>query len=373
MIYDGHAYCFPPPSQNAGFADPAEFWRFLQLFMAWARQQPCWRKRDREPADAGGLYDTTKGVSFDSLKEAYFRIGEHGLVEWTVDGEDYVKQALPPWIVDFAYPADSLISEMDYAGVDRALLHRTPYMGLSNDFIADCCRRYPGRIDGLAYVEEWLLSSDMDACIAKLDRAINELGLVGLQFMPFHRPLYGLSAKWDGPEFDPYWKAVQSLGIPVFFTIGGGRDLEEYLEELRSLRRWMERYPEVPVVKTHGFNWRLFSDDEKLVVPDEVYEAAPLDHPMFNIQILFAVFLQSRWDYPMPQMRPTLETMVERIGADRLMWGTDIPIVLLHWTYRQSLDFIRNYCDFIDADDMELILGGNMARFLRSRPPGSTV
>ena len=59
-----------------------------------------------------------------------------------------------------------------------------------------------------------------------------------------------------------------------------------------------------------------------------------------------------------------MEKLVEHLGADRLMWGTDIPIVLLHWTYRQSLDFIRNYCDFIRADDMALILGGNMARFL---------
>ena len=29
MIYDGHAYCFPPPGRNGGFADPAEFWATL--------------------------------------------------------------------------------------------------------------------------------------------------------------------------------------------------------------------------------------------------------------------------------------------------------------------------------------------------------
>ena len=57
MIYDGHAYCFPPPGRNGGFANPAEFWQHLQLFMAQARQQPCWRRADRAPADATGLYD----------------------------------------------------------------------------------------------------------------------------------------------------------------------------------------------------------------------------------------------------------------------------------------------------------------------------
>jgi hypothetical protein len=82
----------------------------LQLFMAQARQQPCWHRTDRAPADSTGLYDPDRPWRFDGLRDAAFRTGDHGLVEWTVDGEDYVKQALPPWTVDFAFPADSLVA-----------------------------------------------------------------------------------------------------------------------------------------------------------------------------------------------------------------------------------------------------------------------
>jgi predicted TIM-barrel fold metal-dependent hydrolase len=89
-----------------------------------------------------------------------------------------------------------------------------------------------------------------------------------------------------------------------------------------------------------------------------------VDSPNFNVQLLFAIFLQTRWDYPMPQMRATLQKLVERISADRLIWGTDIPIVLLHWTYRQSLDYIRDYCDFLGRKEMDLVLGGNMGRLM---------
>ena len=46
------------------------------------------------------------------------------------------------------------------------------------------------------------------------------------------------------------------------------------------------------------------------------------------------------------------------------MWGTDMPIVLRHWTYRQNIDFIRSYCDFLGADEMAQILGGTVARLL---------
>ena len=203
MIYDGHAYCFPPPARNGGFADPAEFWRHLQLFMAHARQQPCWRRSDRSGADAAGLADPDRPWRFDGLRDAAFRTGDHGLVEWTVDGEDYVKQALPPWTVDFAFPADSLVAEMDYAGVDRALLHRTPYMGLSDGWIADCCRRHPGRIQGLVQVPEWWFPARTDEAVGKLERGIRDHGLSGLQFAPFHRPLYDLSPEWTGARVRP--------------------------------------------------------------------------------------------------------------------------------------------------------------------------
>ena len=70
----------------------------------------------------------------------------HGRFEWTVDGEDYVKQYLPPSIVDMSYPPERLVAEMDYAGVDMALLHRIPYLGIGNDFIADCVQRFPDRL-----------------------------------------------------------------------------------------------------------------------------------------------------------------------------------------------------------------------------------
>ena len=58
MIYDGHAYCFPTQEiASEGFADPAEYWRWLQLFMTFARQQPSWRCQDRH---AAGMADMSK-------------------------------------------------------------------------------------------------------------------------------------------------------------------------------------------------------------------------------------------------------------------------------------------------------------------------
>jgi len=67
----------------------------------------------------------------------------------------------------------------------------------------------------------------------------------------------------------------------------------------------------------------------------------------------------------MPQMRSTLKLLAERLGAEQLLWGTDIPMLLRHYTYRQSIDSFHMYCDFLSTKEMDLILGGNMARIMK--------
>jgi predicted TIM-barrel fold metal-dependent hydrolase len=54
-----------------------------------------------------------------------------------------------------------------------------------------------------------------------------------------------------------------------------------------------------------------------------------------------------------------------RFGAEKLMWGSDMPNVERFCTYRQSLEYLRRYCDFLPASDMDRILGDNAARLYR--------
>ena len=378
MIYDGHAYCFEDQRGNLGWADRTQMTRHRQLAVA-GQAQSAWRVRDRAPADNSGLIDASQGSGFDALKEGHLRAAGHGRWEWTVEGEDYANQVYPPSIADMAYPPERLIAEMDYAGIDWALIHRTPYQGVGNEFHGACIMRYPDRLQALAYVEEWLVATEPEESIAKVNRAINDLGLHGLQFLPPSLDLYGQRGPWDAPEFLPFWDAVASLGIPVFFslnargTLSRGEPsspaadprLKSYLEELRTLGRWMERYPDVTVVLTHGFEWKMFAKEDRIELPDEVYAAAPIDSPNFHVQLLFAIALGGKWDYPMPQMHSCLEQLVRRIGADRLLYGTDMPLSMRYWTYQQTIDSFRNYCAFLSPKEMDMILGGNTARIMK--------
>ena len=365
MIYDGHAYCFPDLRGSGGFADRDEFQRHVQLAVAgMGHSREPWRKRDRAPADTNALADMSRGWSFDALEDANLT-ASRGRFEWTAASETYAKQLMPPSITDMEYDANILVAEMDYAGVDVAMLHRTAYLGIGNDFVASCVRQYPDRLQGLAFIEPWLVQPEPDACIARLDKAINRQGLSALQFMPMFLSAYEQYEDWDAPGFKPFWDAVAGMGIPVFFTLAPrSATVDSYLDELGVLRRWMEAYPDAVVVFTHGFSWRTFREGDTMNLPDALFREVPSESPNFYMQLVLSVTLGARWPYPMPQFEPAMATLVKRIGADRLMWGSDHPFEMLHYTYRQCLDQIRNYDDVLSADDIAAITGGNMARVM---------
>jgi len=372
MIYDGHVYCVPDQRGRMGYATREEFMGHLQYGMA-VNFEPAWRARDGAPADSYGMYDPTIGTGRAALLECDFRPAGYGRYEWTVDGEDFVRQVMPPTNIINRYTAEQLVAEMDHADVDWGMVHRSTYLGIGNEWVADCVRRFPDRLHGLAHVEEWLIQSQPDAAIAKIETAIKDLGLHGIQWLAGSVRSYGQTEAGDSEGFLPFWDAVAGLGIPVFFTTSPGSDaskttgsmLENYVEDMNTLRRWMERYPDVKVVVTHGLPFREFMEEDRVEMPQAVMDAIPADNPNYNVQILFVNALGGDYDYPAPQTKPVLEQMARQIGADRLMWGTDIPQNLRHYTYRQSHEAISRYCeDILSKTEIDQVLGGNMARLM---------
>ena len=361
MIIDGHAYCFPPVGRPSDFPTVEDPLRHLQREMG-IHHQPAWRLRDRAPADVSGIIDDDDWSSLQSLRAAQFHAAGFGRFEWTVRGEVYAKQYQPPSLVDMAYPPAHLVAEMDYADVQWAVLHK--FAGASDEYLADCVRRFPTRLKALANVEEWLVADDPGAAIEKLRHAIEDLGLCGLQFLPYQMDLYERHESWDGRAYRPFWDAVAQMGIPVFFTLIGRIEpvVQSYRSELEILMAWMARYPDVTVVHTHGLAFGMHREGDWLNIPEYVWK--PFDNPKLHLQLLFPIGLGHVWDYPMPQVRPTLQECLQRLGAHRLMWGTDMPMVLRYWTYRQNIDFIRKHCEFLTPVELDAILGGTTARLV---------
>jgi 2,3-dihydroxybenzoate decarboxylase len=113
------------------------------------------------------------------------------------------------------------IAAMDAAGVELAVLSVSTVANLqmieaaegaalardANDALAQAVRDQPGRLVGLACVAP----QDPAAAAAELERAVTELGLVGVVINSHVRGEY-----LDAPRFAVVFEAAQSLGVPIY-------------------------------------------------------------------------------------------------------------------------------------------------------------
>lgn len=359
MIVDIHAHALPRLAGPSGHGLFEDHMKHLQHHL-YFHIQGVRRARDGAPVREQTLFDgQNDGLS--GMYEVNFRIGRFGRLEWTYAGEDYYVQWMPPTLADMAAPPELMIQQMDYVGVDKAVLQNVHVYGDLNKYLSECVRSYPDRFIALAVVNEW--EADQESQVLRLRHAITELGLSGLYFHTEGFFMTDFRDHLDDEKLDPLWREVRRLGIPVFWDTYSSRrnQTEDYLEQARRLDRWAKKYPDIVAVFTHGLVLNYFPRREnRYEIPAEIWGV--LKNPNVYLELLFNVENTVLEDYPYPLAHLVIRELCEGLGAEKLMWGSDMPAAGRQCTYRQSLDYIRNYCEFINPADMDLVLGGNAAR-----------
>ena len=61
--------------------------------------------------------------------------------------------------------------------------------------------------------------------------------------------------------------------------------------------------------------------------------------------------------YPFPSVERYLRLATDRIGAHKVMWGTDQPGTLLHATYKQYAQLAKSHTAFLSAREQAQVLG----------------
>ena len=356
MIVDSHAHVFPPMGGPSGHPSAAEHLRYVQHTIM-THHQPVRRVSDNAPVAHRTLYDG-ENVALDAMHDVDFRSGGHGKFVWTSGGVDYLKQYLPPSMRDLESTPEFIIAQMDYAGVDRAVIQSGHLYGRLNDYIAEAVRRYPDRFWGLALVDEWKI--DHPSEVRSLDMAIDEYGLHALWFNTGSLEMHRRDTPVDDPAFFPFWERVREHGVPVFWNVTtAARGQDAYLAQLAAFKRWLDIYPDITCVLTHGLTVARFMEDGFTKIPEAAWDA--IDAPNVISELLFPIFQGAVFDYPYTEMQPVIREYYERLSPKRLCWGSDLPNVERHSTYQQSLTYLRDYCDFIPQHDMDAILGRNIA------------
>jgi len=71
---------------------------------------------------------------------------------------------------------------------------------------------------------------------------------------------------------------------------------------------------------------------------------------------------------PFKKAQAAIRQALKAVGHKKLMWGSDYPRTMVDFTYRQSLDFVRDGCEFMSKKEKQDFLGGNAARIYGFMP-----
>ncbi|HVL36845.1 MAG TPA: amidohydrolase family protein [Burkholderiales bacterium] len=354
MIIDAHAHAFPYVANKGVYASEADHLRHLQRHMT-THPQGGRRFRDNGLASGPTLWDG-KTPGFGGLLDVDFRVGPYGRFEWEKDGERYYIQFFPVSLEVMEAKPERMLAQMQYIGVDKAMLQFAKMYGLTNEYLSDCVRRWPHKFRACTAVDED--EADRPEQIDMLRRAVRDQGLTALYFECNGYGKSNYENHLDDAKYNPFWEEVQALGIPVLWDIRVAvrrTSHAAYMEEVARLHRLTRRFPRIRHVLTHGMPSSAFNASGEM--PEELW--AFLLEPTVTTELLFPILYGSTWEYPYSEAQPIIRKLFERLGPHKLIWGADMPNIERSCTYAQSLNYLRKYCTFIPGSAMDRILGTN--------------
>ncbi|MDF3063042.1 MAG: hypothetical protein K0S06_3151 [Microvirga sp.] len=359
MIVDCHAHVFQNWKDACGHPSIEIHLKYLQKVVTRPAAK-TFRVRDGAEVQPEMLFrpgDNTWG----GLTDVAFRVGRYGQLQFTFEGDDYFVQYMPVGMQEIEAPPEFMVAQMIYAGIDHCILQTGGGYGAMNDYNAFAQNQHPVRFSGLLQIEEPL--ADREEVLAEFDRAVHRLGLKGLYYAhDFSR--YGYARNLDHVDFGPFWERVASAKLPVFIELSStpSYDRGSYIANLSALGRVMARLPSTRFLLVMGPPVAHFGMSGRWEFPDEVLTAYKRDN--LQMEVMFPITWGGRWDYPYPEAQELIRGMRDLFGAGKLVWGSDMPNVERFCTYRQSLDYVRNYCSFLTAAEKERVLGANAAELI---------
>ena len=267
---------------------------------------------------------------------------------------------------------ESRLIDMDAMGVDVQVISPSPaqiyywaehelaenIVGLQNDAIAAVCQMFPDRFRGLGAIA----LQHPEQAAGQLRRIVRERGFKGVEVSSY------VSGKDIADRFfDPFWAAADELGAVVFIhpwgTSLGTRLSKHYLmnsigqplEHTICLSKLifsgvLDRHPAVKILAAHGGGY----------LPAYVQRsdhAHALRPEARGCQCRPSDYLRRMWFDSVVYEADNLRRLIEVVGRDRVVVGTDYPFDMGHY---DPSSLIRP----LDEETQRMILGVNAETLL---------
>jgi L-fuconolactonase len=259
---------------------------------------------------------------------------------WPADRPD--RRLAPGYRNRPPYLYETLLSDMDRAGVDVSILVPPSFDGDRNDYAIEAARKHPGRFAVMGRVA--LQSGRTD-----LSGWTEQPGMLGVR-LTFHRDE---DRPWltDGTA-DWFWPEAERHGIPVMVHAP---------ERISAVREIAIRHPGLTIIYDHMAFARETMDGRGIERVQELVPLAALPNVFVKVS---ALPCYSTEPYPFNNLREPLRRAIDAFGPQRSFWGSDITRVPDTCSYRQTVTHFTEELDFLSGEDLEWIMGKGLARCL---------
>ncbi len=258
---------------------------------------------------------------------------------------DWPTPDLKPIYRDYA-PAD-LRPHIEAAGVSRTVIVQAAPNREETDFILGLANE----TDFVAGVVGWI-DLEQPAHLADLERFASNPKFRGVRPMIQSIP----DVDWMlRPTLQPSLAEVERRGLTF--------DALVKPPHLDALVAFVDRYPNLPVVVDHGAKPEIFRGQDGFDAwAGKIAAVAERPHVFCKLSGLLT---EARERTRPEDLRPFVDHLIDIFGPQRLMWGSDWPVVELAAPYSDWLSQVRGFIARLSDSEQTLILGDVARRFYR--------
>ncbi|MBE5928883.1 MAG: amidohydrolase [Lachnospiraceae bacterium] len=238
-----------------------------------------------------------------------------------------IRQMMPPYMTDGYNSVERFIANMDYAGVNGAVITQEEIDGNQNEYLHEAKNKFPDRIKICSlYLENTPVETEGFDGIKLCAGRLKEQNLLK------HEEVFALAAEKG-----------------MFISI----DLADGAAQTKELGTLADKYPELRIAIGHfGMvtreNWL---EQIKLAKRSNVYIESGGITWLFNSEF-----------YPYPSAIKAIKEAAAVCGTEKLMWGSDYPRTMVEITYKMSFDFVLKSAELTEREK-ELFLYKNAESF----------
>ena len=262
---------------------------------------------------------------------------------WSSDPATYPWQPIlahvpPPTLLA---PVERMVADMDRAGVDKVVLVQPSVYGWDNRYLMECLAGAPERFLGICLIDP-RSSTPLD----DLKRGCGPGKCQGLRLNTIKQ---GDLSWLAGDECRPLFAALEALDLSLSFHMD--------IDQATVVAELAARHPGISFIVDYLGGEVLGRADAP------AYLDLLAEQPNVHFKLL-CVAEDARTPYPFPDIVPFYRAVLERFGAARVMYGSDYPGVCTVCSYKQAVDWGRNFPG-LSAAEQALVMGGTAAKLFK--------